>query len=97
VSNHAVDTLERFVTSFVYVYILLIFVWIVLSWVRLPYNRVTSAVRNFVDETVSPYMRIWRRLIPPLGGLDLSPILGIFVLYALRDVLITVLDQLRPS
>jgi YggT family protein len=72
-------SLQAFVNVFVGIYILLILVWVILSWVRLPYSRTTAAVQQFLDEVVRPYVRLFRRL-PTLGPLDLSPIVAVFVL-----------------
>jgi uncharacterized protein YggT (Ycf19 family) len=52
-------------------------------------------VRNFLHDTVEPYLRLFRRLIPPFGGLDLSPMLGIIVLYLIHAIAINVLDGFR--
>jgi uncharacterized protein YggT (Ycf19 family) len=90
-----VDTLIRFVDALFYVYLILIFVYILLSWVQLPYNIWIGRVRNFLHDTVEPYLRLFRRLIPPFGGLDLSPMLGIIVLYLVHAIAITVLDNFR--
>ncbi len=73
------------------VYIFIIFVYILVNWllafgVRPPYSRVTDAVLTFLRDTAEPYLRLFRRFIPPLGGLDLSPIVGIIVLYFLRYI-----------
>jgi YggT family protein len=72
-------SLTSFVNVFVGIYILLILVWVLLSWVRLPYSRMTAAVQEFLDEVVRPYVRLFRRL-PTLGPLDLSPIVAVIVL-----------------
>jgi len=72
-------SLQAFVNVFVGIYILLILVWVLLSWVRLPYSRTTAAVQEFLDEVVRPYVRLFRRL-PTLGPLDLSPIVAVIVL-----------------
>ena len=47
---------------------------------RMPYNRWSGAVIAFLRDVSEPYLRIFRRIIPPMGPLDLSPILGIIVL-----------------
>ena len=47
---------------------------------RMPYNRALSAVLEFLNQTVQPYLAIFRRFIPPLGPIDLSPIIGILLL-----------------
>lgn len=74
-----------------YVYILIIFLYILVNWlftagVRPPYSRFTDAVLTFLRDTSEPYLRLFRRFIPPLGMFDLSPIVAIFVLYLLRYV-----------
>jgi YggT family protein len=75
----AATSLTSFVNVFVGIYILMILVWVLLSWVRLPYSRTTAAVQQFLDEVVRPYVRLFRRL-PTLGPFDLSPIVAVFVL-----------------
>ena len=67
------------------VYWIIILAYVVFSWVqmmgaRIPYHRWLTAVMGFVNEVSEPYLRIFRRLLPPMGGLDLSPMIGIFVL-----------------
>ncbi len=74
----AVSAAQSFVNVFVGVYVLLIFVYILTSWVRLPYSL--SPVQRFLYEVCEPYLRLFRRYLPPLGPLDLSPIVGVFVL-----------------
>ena len=73
------SSLQSFVRVFVGIYILMIFVWVLLSWVRLPYSGTTAAVQEFLDDAVRPYIRLFRRL-PTLGPLDLSPIVAVVVL-----------------
>ena len=75
----AATSLMSFVNVFVGIYVLMILVWVVLSWVRLPYSRTTAAVQEFLDEVVRPYVRLFRRL-PTLGPLDLSPIVAVIVM-----------------
>jgi YggT family protein len=73
------SSLQAFVRVFAAIYILLILTWIILSWVRLPYSRVSAAVQEFLDDVVRPYLRLFRWL-PPLGPFDLSPIVAVFAL-----------------
>jgi YggT family protein len=73
------SSLQSFVNVFVGIYVLLILVWVLLSWVRLPYSRMSAAVQEFLDEVVRPYVRLFRRL-PTLGPFDLSPIVAVVVL-----------------
>lgn len=74
-----------FVQTLVLVYVLLIIAYILSQLFfnfggRMPYNRAGSAVIGFLHDTVEPYLRIFRKFIPPLGPIDLSPIVAIFVL-----------------
>jgi YggT family protein len=74
------SSLQAFVNVFVGIYVLLIFIWVLLSWVRIPYSRTFSAVQQFLDEVVSPYIRLFRGRIPTLGPIDLSPMVAVVVL-----------------
>ena len=85
-----------YVSTLFTVYVVLIFVYIVFAWIpRMPYNRALIAVRTFVDEVVGPYLAIFRRFLPAarMGpvALDLSPIIGVFVLILLRSVILSTL------
>lgn len=69
------------VSVFVYVYSLIIFLYVLSSWIPLPYNRTLNRVRRFLSDACDPYLRLFRRLLPSLGGIDLSPIVAVLVLY----------------
>jgi YggT family protein len=96
-SNHAIDLIETWAQAFVDVYTILIIAWIISSWVRLPYNIWINRIRTFLDDTVSPYVGVFRRRLPMLGMLDLSPMLAIIVLQVALRILISVLDGFRPA
>jgi len=89
-----ISRLESFVDAFIYVYILLILVYIILSWIRLPYSLWLSRVQRFLYDVCDPYLRLFRRVLPPLGPLDLSPMLGVIALIVLQQVLHGILDRL---
>jgi YggT family protein len=78
-------TVADYVSALVFVYTLLIFAYIIVQLVfsfggRIPYGRATSALLTFLRDVCEPYLRIFRRFIPPLGPIDISPIIAIFVL-----------------
>lgn len=90
------EEIADYVSALFLVYIALIFIRIVLSWIpRLPYNPVLRGVVDFVTETTDPYLRLFRRLLPPLGAggmaLDLTPMIGLIVLYIVRAVVVGVI------
>jgi len=78
------------------VYIILILIRVLLSWVpRMPYNPTLRAVLDFITETTDPYLNLFRRIIPPIGsggfGLDLSPMIGLIVLFILRGIVVSLI------
>src|SRR6185503_20931630 len=81
--------LASFVYVFIWVYILLLFAYILTSWVRLPYRPWLNRVQRFLYDVCDPYLRIFRRFIPPAGPLDLSPMVAIFVLLIVQNVLVS--------
>lgn len=87
----------NYVSALFFVYILLIFANVLISFVpRMPYNRWLRAVLDFVTETTNPYLGLFRRFLPPLGGgrfaLDLSPMLGVIVLLILRALIVGLIE-----
>jgi YggT family protein len=80
------DTVADYVEALFIVYFILIFIRILLTWVRrMPYNPTLRVVVRFIEEVTDPYLNLFRRVIPPLGGggfaLDLSPMLAMALLY----------------
>jgi YggT family protein len=91
----AIDKVAQFVTVFTSVYALLILAYIILSWVRLPYSPWLTRIQRFLYDVCDPYLRIFRRILPSMGPLDLSPMVGVFALYLLRFVILSILNQLH--
>jgi YggT family protein len=91
----AVTSVESFLRVFVYVYSLLILAYIITMWVRLPYSPWLNRIQRFLYDVCDPYLRIWRRILPSFGPLDLSPIVGVAALYILLAVITNILDRLH--
>ena len=86
--------LADFVGVFILVYILLLFAYILTSWIRLPYRPWLNRVQRFLYDVCDPYLRLFRRFLPPLGPLDLSPMVGVIVLGIVRNILVSLLERL---
>ncbi len=84
-------SIALFITRLLDFYALLIFVWCILSWFPLPREGVIADVVGAIDALVSPYVGLFRRFIPPFGGLDFSPILAIVILQLIRRFLFGIL------
>ena len=81
----AIGSLESFVTVFIWVYILLIFAYVLSSWVRVPLALQPFA--RFLHDVCDPYLRLFRRLVPSLGPVDVSPIVAVLGLYVVQWVI----------
>lgn len=85
--------IANYVSTLFEVYIILIFAYILLNLlfsfgVRLPYSRWSDALLNFLRDVCEPYLRIFRRFIPPIGMFDLTPMIAIIVLYFVRTIVV---------
>ena len=79
------DSVANYVITLVYVYVILIFIRVLISWLtRVPYSRPLDIFLTFVRDVVDPYLNLFRRMIPMarLGpaAIDLSPMIGSFLL-----------------
>jgi uncharacterized protein YggT (Ycf19 family) len=91
------DEIADYVNAVFLVYLILIFARILLSWIpRMPYNPYLRAVVTFIEQTVDPYLNLFRRILPPLGGrgfaLDLSPIIAIILLLIVQGVVVGLIE-----
>jgi len=92
------NDVANYVSALFLVYIILIFLYILLNLlfsmgVRLPYARWSDWVLNFLRDVCEPYLRVFRRFIPPLGMFDLSPMIAIFVLYIVRTLVVSAIGS----
>jgi YggT family protein len=51
-------------------------------------NRFIYQIASFLDAVTRPILRPFQRFIPPLGGVDITPILAIIVIQAVRSALL---------
>jgi YggT family protein len=85
------DDIADYVNTLTLVYLVLIFVRIIMSWIpRIPYNRWLAGFLTFVTDVTDPYLNLFRRILPPVrigpGALDLSPIVATFVLIIVNAI-----------
>jgi YggT family protein len=89
----AVDQAETFVIVFITVYTIVLLAYVLMSWVRLPYSPWLNRIQRFLYDVSEPYLRLFRRVLPSMGPLDLSPMIGIIALWVIEQVLIRILEQ----
>jgi uncharacterized protein YggT (Ycf19 family) len=77
--------IAEFLSALLFVYSLLIIIYVLAQLVfslgaRVPYSRWSEAVLNFLRDVCEPYLRPFRRIIPMIGPIDISPIVALIVL-----------------
>ena len=87
-----------FVGALILVYTILILLYIVVNFlfafgVRPGYYRWLDSVLGFLRDVSEPYLRIFRRFIPPLGPIDLSPIVALLVLRIVGSLIVGLIDD----
>lgn len=83
-----IESMAGIIKMLFQVYTLMIFVRIISSWV--PEWR-ESKVVQFVSFYTDPYLDLFRRVVPPLGGIDFSPILAFISLSIIERFLLGLL------
>lgn len=87
----------NFVSALVTVYSILIFAWVIVSLVfalgaHVPYSRWSNAILNFLRDVCEPYLQIFRRFIPPIGPLDITPIVALIVLQIVGAIVVRLIE-----
>jgi len=85
--------ISDYVSALFEVYILLLILYVLLNMMfsfglRPPFTRFTDAVLGFLKDVADPYLRLFRRLIPPIGMIDITPMIAIIILIFLRTILV---------
>jgi YggT family protein len=80
------------VSTVISIYIWLLIAQAVLSWLVAfgivnRYNRVVATVGDFLWRVTEPLLRPIRRVLPDLGGIDISPVILILLLWFLRNLM----------
>ena len=72
--------LMRLIVEVVDIYTFIIFVYVILSWI--PYKQgILSNIDEVLGKLCDPYLDLFKRFIPPIGGMvDISPIIAIIAL-----------------
>jgi YggT family protein len=89
----AISKLETFVNVFVGLYWVVIIAYIITTWLRLPYSLTLNRIQRFLYDVCEPYLRVFRRLLPSMGAIDLSPMVALIMLVVIDRFLIWVLDH----
>ncbi len=87
-----ITEVQLFVEVFVYIYILTLILYVLASWLRLPYSL--NPVQRFLHDVCDPYLRLWRRILPfGFGPIDLTPMIAIFALIVGGPIAVWLIGQ----
>jgi YggT family protein len=89
----AISSAETFIDVFLGLYGLVILVYIITSWLRLPYSPGLNRIQRFLYDVCEPYIRLFRRILPSAGALDFSPLLALIALGVIDRFLIWLLEH----
>ena len=88
-----VGAVQTFIYIFASVYTLALLLYVLSSWVQLPYSL--RGVQRFLADACEPYLRFWRRLLPlSFGAIDFSPIVAIVALGLIARILVAILNRI---
>lgn len=70
-------TIESIIIQLLFLYSYVVIAYILMSWFP---NARESSIGQFITSIVEPYLAPFRKIIPPLGMIDISPIVAIIAL-----------------
>lgn len=84
-------TFIRLVDVLVNFYEILIVVWCLLSWVPMREGGLLHDIACVLQSIVGPYINIFRKYLPPMAGMDFSPVVAVIALNLLETLVIRIL------
>lgn len=88
VLGNLVATLAQIINTFLSIYTWVIIARVLISWVSPdPFNPIVQFLMKVTDPVLEPF----RRVIPPIGGIDISPVVALLVIQALQHFLVKTL------
>lgn len=81
-------TLVQIVNSLINFYNILIIVYCLLTWIPMNPNGLLADIGAVLDGIVGPYLNFFRRIMPPMGGIDFSPVIAVLALSLIERLLV---------
>ena len=83
--------LVEIIDKLVQFYEILVCLYCILSWFPLREGGVMYDIQSVIASLVEPYLNLFRRIIPPIAGIDFSPTIAIIVLIAAERIVFSLL------
>jgi YggT family protein len=93
--SSSIDLLVTTLSTFVQIYVALMIIRVLLSW--FPNINWYDPPFSILSQLTDPYLNLFRSIIPPLGGIDFSPMIAFFVLQFGSQILLNLLGSLQTS
>ena len=81
-------TLVQIADSLINFYNILIIVYCLLAWIPMNPNGLLADIGAVLDGIVGPYLNFFRRIMPPMGGIDFSPVIAVLALTFIERLLV---------
>ncbi len=83
-----IELIVATIANFLQIYFVLIIIRVLLSWFQTA--NWAYQTMSFISPITDPYLNIFRSFIPPLGGIDLSPMVAILLLQFVQGALVAI-------
>ncbi|MEG4024920.1 MULTISPECIES: YggT family protein [unclassified Microcoleus] len=93
--SSSIGLLATTLATFLQIYLVLMIFRVLLSW--FPNINWYDPPFSILSQLTDPYLNLFRSIIPPLGGIDFSPMIAFFVLQFGSEFLIGLLTSLQTS
>ncbi len=93
--SSSIGLLATTLSTFLQIYVALMIIRVLLSW--FPNINWYDPPFSILSQLTDPYLNLFRSIIPPLGGIDFSPLIAFFVLQFGSQFLIGLLYSLQTS
>ena len=93
--SSSIGLLATTLSTFLQIYVALMIIRVLLSW--FPNINWYDPPFSILSQLTDPYLNLFRSIIPPLGGIDFSPMIAFFVLQFGSQLLIGLLTSLQTS
>lgn len=83
--------LQYFIVTLADVYSMILFVYVLMSWIPQK-TGIVGDIDTILGKLCDPYLNLFRRIIPPIGGMvDISPIVALLVLQFAVRLIVSIL------
>ncbi len=73
------------------IYSIILVIYVLMSWIPYGASKWVEDIRSVLGSISEPYLGLFRRIIPPIGMVDFSPVIAIIVLQFLERLVLYIL------